>query len=66
VDAELEAMAAAPVASAVEGVDVVWLSECEEEEGEEEESEEEQYVEVEEFERSGMQPRHLGHGQASQ
>ena len=34
----------------LEGVEVVWWSKCEEEEGEEEESEEEEYVEVEEFE----------------
>ena len=51
VDVELEAMASAMVASAAEGVEVVWWSKCEEEEeGNEEESEEGEYVEVEEFE----------------
>jgi hypothetical protein len=39
VDAELEAMASAMVASTAEGVEVVWWSECKEED-----------VEVEEFE----------------
>ena len=56
-DAELEMMASAMVASAAEGVEVVWWRKCEEEEeGEEEEGEEEEYeyeeesVDDEEFE----------------
>jgi hypothetical protein len=53
VDAELETMASAMVASAAEGVEVVWWRKCEEEEeeGEEEEYEyEEESVDDEEFE----------------
>ena len=52
VDAELETMASAMVASVVEGVEVVWWRKCEEEEeGEGEEYEyEEEFVDDEEFE----------------
>ena len=53
IDVELETTASAMVASAVEGVEVVWWRKCEEEEeeGEEEEYEyEEEYVDDEEFE----------------
>jgi hypothetical protein len=47
VDAELETMASAMVASAAEGVEVVWWRKCEEEE--EEEEYEEESVADEEF-----------------
>ena len=50
VEAELETMASAIVASAVEGAEVVWWSKCEEEEEGEEEEYEEESVDDEEFE----------------
>ena len=50
VDAELETMASVMVASAAEGVEVVWWSKCEEEEEGEEEEDEEESVDDEEFE----------------
>ena len=50
VDVALETMASAMVASAAEGVEVVWWSKCEEEEEGEEEEYEEESVDDEEFE----------------